>query len=225
MSTGIGTTRRSLLVAAGAGPLAGAAVAWTTRTAEAGHPSRLTPRERLQLRHLPDVPVVTHLGSTARFYRDLVKDRKVIINFGYAECDGICAPVTANLVQVQHLLGDRVGRDIFMLSVSLRPTQDTPAVMRAYAAMHRVGPGWLFLTGKPADIESLRQGLGFVYSDPVEDAVRTNHIGIIRFGDEPAMRWAACPALANPRHIVRTIGWDFGADPDGRHQRVRGAPG
>ena len=77
--------------------------------------------------------------------------------------------------------------------------------------MHGAGPGWLFLTGTPADVETLRQGLGYVYKDPVEDADRSNHIGMLRYGVEAKMRWAACPGMANAPHILKTILWDFDA--------------
>lgn len=171
---------------------------------------RLSGRERIRLHHLPNVPLVAHTGQRVRFYDDLVKDKKVIINFMYAKCEGICVPVTANLVRVQKLLGDRVGRDIFMYSITLKPAQDSADDLREYAEQHHVGPGWLFLTGTPPDIEHLRRALGFTYADPVEDADTSNHIGMVRFGVEPLTRWAACPGMANPEHIVRTILWDLG---------------
>ena len=171
---------------------------------------RLSGRERIRIHHLPNVPLVTHIGQRVRFYDDLVKDKKVVINFMYAKCEGICVPVTANLVRVQKLLGDRVGRDIFMYSITLKPAQDSADDLREYAEQHHVGPGWLFLTGTPPDIEHLRRALGFTYADPVEDADTSNHIGMVRFGVEPLTRWAACPGMANPEHIVRTILWDLG---------------
>ena len=171
---------------------------------------RLSGRERIRLHHLPNVDLVAHTGQRVRFYDDLVKDKKVIINFMYAKCEGICVPVTANLVRVQKLLGDRVGRDIFMYSITLKPAQDSADDLREYAEQHHVGPGWLFLTGAPPDIEHLRRALGFTYADPVEDADTSNHIGMVRFGVEPLTRWAACPGMANPEHIVRTILWDLG---------------
>ena len=171
---------------------------------------RLSGRERIRLHHLPHVDLVAHTGQRVRFYDDLVKDKKVIINFMYAKCEGICVPVTANLVRVQKLLGDRVGRDIFMYSITLKPAQDSADDLREYAEQHHVGPGWLFLTGAPPDIEHLRRALGFTYADPVEDADTSNHIGMVRFGVEPLTRWAACPGMANPEHIVRTILWDLG---------------
>lgn len=67
----------------------------------------------------PNVPLVTHEGKAVRFYDDLVKNKTVMINFMYARCGDICPGMTANLKLVQKELGDRVGKDIFMYSISL----------------------------------------------------------------------------------------------------------
>ena len=177
--------------------------------AQAPQPEKLSARERIQRYHLPNVELTAHTGRRVRFYDDLVKDKKVIINFMYANCEGICVPVTMNLVRVQKLLGDRIGRDIFMYSITLKPAEDSWQDLRAYAEEHGVGPGWLFLTGAPYDIDHLRRALGFAYSDPVEDADVSNHIGMLRYGVEALTRWAACPGMANPAHIARSILWDL----------------
>src|SRR5262249_6892133 len=166
---------------------------------------QIPPRELIQRRHLPDVALLTQQGKTVHFYDDLVKDKKVVINFIYTRCQGISVPVTANLVQVQKLLGDRVGRDIFFYSITLKPEEDSPEDLEEYATRHGVGPGWLFLTGKPEDIELLRQKLGFKYSDPAEDADKSNHVGMLRLGNEPYLRWAACPGMAAASWIAKSI--------------------
>src|SRR5471032_1480381 len=119
----------------------------------------------------------THEGKTVRFYDDLMKDKIVLINFMYTSCGEICPGMTQNLADVQKLLGDRVGRDIFMYSFTLRPDEDTPERLKAYAETFAVKPGWLFLTGGAADIELLRRRLGFADSDPLLDADLTQHIG------------------------------------------------
>lgn len=206
------TTRRNLLATLGAAPLFGAALAWAENSRQNGLPffrGTLTPRERIQKYGLPDVELLTHTGQTVRFYADLIKDKKVVINFIYATCNGICVPVTSRLVEVQRMLDGRVGRDIFFYSISLKPVEDTPEVLRRYAEAHHVGPGWLFLTGKPDNIEALRRGLGFVDLDPVKDADTTNHVGMVRYGIEAEMRWGSCPGLSQPEHILRSILWDL----------------
>jgi protein SCO1/2 len=166
---------------------------------------KVSPRDAIRNRHLPNVPLVTHEGKSVLFYDDLMKDKIVIINMMYAKCDGICMPITMNLVKVQKLLGNRLGRDIFMYSITLKPEQDSPKALKHYAHMHKVGPGWLFLTGVPSDVELLRRKLGFVDPDPARDKDKSNHIGNLRYGNEPQMQWAMCPARIKPASIVESI--------------------
>jgi protein SCO1/2 len=152
-----------------------------------------------------NVEVKTHDGRTLRFYDDVLKGKIVLINFFFTECDAICPLMTDNLAHVQGLLGPRVGKDIFLVSISLRPEHDTPEVLAAYARTYGAGPGWLFLTGRRDDIELLRHRLGFVDSDPVQDADLEQHIGTVRIANEPLHRWAMTPALLNPEALVRAV--------------------
>jgi protein SCO1 len=202
-----GTTRRTVLATLGLLPVAGAA--WASAGKQQRKEQRVWQdvpgRELIRRRHFPNVPLITHQGKTVHFYDDLIKDKKVVINLIYTRCQGICVPVTSNLVRVQKLLGDRVGRDIFFYSITLKPEEDSPEALDAYAAAQGVGPGWLFLTGKPEDIELLRKKLGFTYDDPVEDADKSNHVGMVRMGNEPYMRWAACPGLSAPAWLAKDI--------------------
>src|SRR5438128_8446118 len=155
-----GMTRRTWLAALGLLPAAGL-LSWAedsekSQKKETPAWQDIPPRELIRRRHLPDVELVTHRGRTVRFYDDLVKDKKVVINFVYTRCQGICVPVTANLVRVQKLLGDRVGRDIFFYSITLTPEEDTPEALENYAAPHGVAPARLSLPGKADDIAPLR---------------------------------------------------------------------
>jgi protein SCO1/2 len=201
-----GTTRRSWLRASLVAPLSGA-IAGAASPARPPERRPLDPRERIRDRYLPNVTLRTHDNRSVRFYDDLVKDRIVTINFMYAECTGICPGITMNLGRVQQLLGAVVGREVFMYSVTLQPEHDTPDVLAEYARMHGVRPGWTFLTGEPDAVEHLRQSLGFVDPDPVVDRNRDNHIGNIRYGNEPRMLWGACPGMTPPKWIAESISW------------------
>ena len=156
-------------------------------------------------RHLPNIELVTHEGRRVRFYDDLVKGKVVAINFMFATCRNACPESTQHLVEVQHALGDRMGRDVTFLSISLDAERDTPEVLRGYAEAHGVGPGWYFLTGKHDDIELLRHKLGAYELDPVIDADRTQHTGLVILGNEPAGRWKAITALGKPVRIRQAI--------------------
>ena len=79
-------------------------------------------------------------------------------------------------------------------------------MIRQYREMFHAKPGWTFLTGKPEDMEKIR-GIGFTYPDPAIDKDKTQHIGNIRYGNEPLMLWAACPGLANAKYVAESIAW------------------
>jgi protein SCO1 len=206
-------SRRKLLTVAGLASFAGVTnvagvagglLAASAAGAEVAPP---TPRERIRERYFPNVLLRTQDDKPVRFYDDLVKDKVVTINFFYASCEEICPLVTANLAKVQRLFGDRVGRDLFMNSITLRPEQDTPAALKRYAEMHQARPGWTFLTGDRADVELLRRSLGFTNPDSRVDKDITQHIGNVRYGNEPLMLWAACPGQARAEWIVESISW------------------
>ncbi len=203
-------SRRELLSLAAMAPLAGTIL--STGAAAGVHASSIDPqseaRENIRKRYFPNVTLQTQDGKNVRFYDDLVKDKIVTINFFFAHCEEVCPLVIANLVKVQQLLGDRVGRDIFMNSITLKPEEDSPAILKKYMATFNARPeGWTFLTGRPNDIEYLRKSLGFTYPEPAIDKDKTQHIGNVRYGNEPLMLWGACPGMAHAPFIAESVSW------------------
>ena len=169
-------------------------------------------RKKLQQRYFPNFELTTHEGKKVRFYDDLIKDKIVVLNFMYVKCEGVCMPVTMNLKRVQKLLGDRVGRDIFMYSITLKPQEDTPRELKRYVDMHHIKPGWTFLTGKPDEINTLRRSLGFKDAKVKLDQDLTNHTGMVKYGNEARQWWAMFPGEANAPWIVECIRWMDGPD-------------
>jgi protein SCO1/2 len=200
-------SRRSLVALLGAAPFAGALVARGETPAPKSVVTNSSARERIREQHFPNLVLTNHKGQQVRFYDDLLKDKIVLINFMYAKCEGICPGITANLAKVQKLLGSRMGKDVFMYSFTLKPEHDTPEVLKEYAEAYKVGKGWSFLTGAPADMELLRRKLGFTDPDPVIDADKSSHIGNVRYGNEALLRWGSCPGMSKPSWIAESIGW------------------
>jgi protein SCO1/2 len=204
-------SRRKMLATLAVAPLAAGVVA---RTASSNNSpdnkvskTALSSREKLRNRYFPNFELTTHEGKKVRFYDDLIKDKIVVINFMYAKCEGVCMPITMNLKRVQKLLGDRVGRDIFMYSITLKPQEDSPRVLKRYVDMHRIKPGWTFLTGKPEEIDKLRRSLGFKDAKARLDQDLTNHTGMVKYGNEARQWWAMFPGRANAPWIVESISW------------------
>jgi protein SCO1/2 len=126
----------------------------------------------------------------------------------YTSCVDACPLETANLVQLQRILGERVGKDIFFYSVSIDPERDTPEALKAYAEKFGVGPGWLFLTGKPEDISLVVRKLGLTRSADLN--ARDSHSPFLVIGNEPKGQWTKNSAVDNPRFLAAGMGTFFG---------------
>jgi protein SCO1 len=156
-------------------------------------------------RRFPNPTLVTQEGKEVRFYDDLVRGRVVMLNFAYTRCEGKCPRASAQLVQVARLLGDRFGRDVTLITLSLDPEHDTPEAMRRYVAAHGGGPGWTWVTGKKEDLEAIRRFVGFTDPDPRADADRTRHTGLVLLGNDRTGRWSSMPALVRPEVILEAV--------------------
>lgn len=154
--------------------------------------------------YFPNVPLITQDGQTVHFYDDLLKGKAVVINLIYTSCKDECPLETAKLVQVQKLLGDRVGKEVFFYSISIDPKRDTPTVLKAYAAKFHVGPGWLFLTGNKQDIDLISKKLGL--SSLTDAANPDGHQASLMLGDEATGQWMRHSAVDNPQYLAVAIG-------------------
>ena len=152
--------------------------------------------------YFPNIPLVTHEGKPVRFFDDLIKDKVVTINFIFTSCPDVCPLETATLREVQEILGDRVGRDVFMYSITIDPDRDTPEVLKKYAEKFDVGPGWLFLTGKKDDVTLLRRKLGLYSEAKGGDKLQAHSTSGI-MGNQATGRWMRMSPFENP-HITAT---------------------
>ena len=190
--------------------IAGAAAAISGMATMIAKPAGAAPEPRAQLRrtHFPNVPLVTQSGRQVRFYDDILKNRKVVINLMYTVCSNICTPVTRNLLEARRLLG-AFANDIDFCSITLTPLDDDPSALRAYMKAYGIEGRWTFLTGEPGNIELVRRGLGFTSTRAAEDADLSNHSGMLRIGNERMASWGHASALTNARAIARMIRFEL----------------
>jgi protein SCO1 len=158
--------------------------------------------------YFPNVELTTQDGKTVHFFDDLLKDKIVVIDLIYTHCVDSCPLETARLADVQRRLGDRVGKDIFFYSITIDPKRDTPKVLKAYAEKYHVGPGWLFLTGKPDDITLISKKLG-LYSDP-DPNNRDGHAPGVVIGNQKTGKWMRNSAADNAAFLTQMIGQFIG---------------
>ncbi|MBZ5531793.1 MAG: SCO family protein [Acidobacteriia bacterium] len=166
-------------------------------------PAAALDNSRWGANYFPNVELITQDGNTVHFYNDLIRGKMVVIDLIYTHCVDACPLETARLAQVQRMLGDRVGKDIFFYSITIDPKRDTPQVLKEYAEKYHAGPGWLFLTGKTADIELISKKLG-LYSNP--NSSRDGHTPAVLLGNEATGQWMRNSATDNPRFLAIMIG-------------------
>lgn len=152
--------------------------------------------------YFPNVPLTTHEGKEVRFFDDLIKDKVVAINFIYTHCPDTCPLETAQLVRVQNIMGDRVGKDVFFYSISIDPERDTPEVLKEYR--ERFGANWTFLTGKKEDIIQLRKKLG-LYISEIQDGSNNHNVNMI-IGNQKTGRWMKRSPFENTHLLADQIG-------------------
>lgn len=150
--------------------------------------------------YFPNTQLVTQDGDEVGFFDDLIAGKVVAINFIYTSCGDTCPLETAQLRRVYDILDDRMGKDIFFISISIDPQHDTPDVLKAYMQKFNIGPGWTFLTGNEAEIVQLRKKLG-LYRDE-QDADTEHNINMI-IGNQASGRWMTRSPFENP-HILAT---------------------
>jgi cytochrome oxidase Cu insertion factor (SCO1/SenC/PrrC family) len=147
---------------------------------------------------MPDIRVRDHNGKRLMFYTGLVKHRTVAINFIFTTCTTICPSLTATFRRVQQELSKRAP-DVQLVSISVDPTTDTPERLRDFAAKFEAGPGWTFVTGEKADIESLLRALGAAVANA------NDHTPMILINNDEAGYRTRTYGLSSPAELVKVI--------------------
>jgi protein SCO1 len=149
--------------------------------------------------YFSDVTLVNQNGESVRFYSDLLKGKVVVINSFFGTCQSVCPPVTQKLVQIQNALGDRFGKEVFFVSLSVDPIHDTPSRLKQYANKYHVKPGWSFLTGKKENVDWALYRVGQA------SAEKSDHSTILVVGNEPKQYWKKLFALAGTDDLVKLV--------------------
>lgn len=147
---------------------------------------------------VPDVPVLDQEGRSLRFHSDLVEGKTVAINFIFTTCTTICPPLAATFGKLRKLLGERAGRDVHLISISVDPTNDTPARLKAWSQKFGAGEGWTLVTGRKEDVVHLLKALG-AYTANVND-----HPPLVLISNAQG-GWTRAYGLAPPAKIAAAI--------------------
>jgi protein SCO1/2 len=150
-------------------------------------------------KYFTDVVLLNQNGEKMRFYSDLLQGKVVIINSFFGTCQGSCLPMNRNLEKVQQALGDHVGKDVHIISISVDPTVDTPSSLKEYAKKLHARPGWYFLTGDKQNVDFALNKLGQFVSD------KQDHLNIVIIGNERTGLWKKAFGLAQSEELVKIV--------------------
>jgi len=148
---------------------------------------------------IPDIRVVDQNGKPRHFYGDLVRGKVVVMNFVYTTCTTICPPLGATFGKLQKNLGERLGKDVFLVSVSVDPVTDTPERMRAWGAQFKARPGWTLVTGDKAELDRLLRVLG------VDAASPASHSAMVLIVNDRAPLWKRVYGLGSTAALMNNI--------------------
>ena len=161
-------------------------------------PARADARSSAQ-EYFSDVILVNQHGEKLRFYSDLLKGKVVVINSFFATCTTVCPPMNHKLTQIQEALGDKLGKDVLILSLTVDPLNDTPPRLKEYAERYHAKPGWHFLTGKKENVDWALYKLG-QYVEAKDD-----HSILFIMGNEPKEVWKKVLSTARTEELIRIL--------------------
>jgi protein SCO1 len=103
---------------------------------------------------LPEFAFVDQTG--APFTSNDVRGKVWVADFIFTRCPTICPAMTQVMAKVQHR-SRNLGSAFRLVSFSIDPANDTPAVLQAYAEKHAFSPRlWSFVTGgSPEAIQTM----------------------------------------------------------------------
>jgi len=150
-------------------------------------------------KYFSDVELINQDGQRVRFYSDVLKNKVVVINTFFTTCTNICPPMNRNFEKIQDARGDRIGKDAFLISITVDPETDTPTRLKEYARRFHARPGWMFLTGKKENVDWALYKLG----QYVE--TKNDHTSIIIIGNEPKALWKKAMGLAKAEELIAIV--------------------
>ena len=150
-------------------------------------------------KYFGDVELIDQDGRKVRFYTDVLKGKTVVVNALFTTCTNVCPPISRNFERIQEALGERLGRDVFLVSITVDPENDTPEKLKAYAEKFHARAGWSFLTGKKENIDQALYKLGHYVQD------KNSHKTIVIIGNESTGLWKKAFGLARAEDLIALV--------------------
>jgi protein SCO1/2 len=148
---------------------------------------------------IPDLVLRDQHGKQVRFYSDLIKDKVVVLSFFYTSCTYICTMQGKVFSELQSLLGERLGKSVFLISITIDPAKDNPQRLKAWAERYKVKPGWTLVTGEEAEMNKLLvQFIG-------NKAGSEMHLPSTFIANDSKGLWTSAVGVFTPEHLLKVV--------------------
>lgn len=144
---------------------------------------------------VPDVELVNQDGEKVQLKSLLESDQPVIVDFIYGTCTTICPVLSAGYVNLQRKLA-REKRQAHLVSITIDPENDTPRILKEYLNRYRALPGWDFLTGSRADIDTVMTAFNAYIPD------KMSHYPLNMIREPKTGRWIRLFGIMSSREFL-----------------------
>lgn len=160
---------------------------------------QVTAQRSLDGLSIPDVQLINQDGEPVRLYSDLARGKICVFSFIFTSCQGVCPPIGVNLGQLTQRLGDRAGREVMVISLTVDPVTDTSARLKAWSQRFYEGSGWTLLTGAKQEVDQTLKQLEVFAAD------KNDHSPFLLIGDTLHGSWQRVNGLTSAETTIEII--------------------
>jgi peroxiredoxin len=148
---------------------------------------------------IPDLVLRDQEGRKIRFYSDLIKDKVIVLSFFYTSCLYSCTTQGRVFSKLQSLLGERLGKSVFLISVTTDPAKDNPAKLKAWGSRYKMQPGWTLVTGEE---DKMNQLLVTFTGNPSGGGT---HLPATFIGNDSKGVWTSATGEFAPEQLLKVV--------------------
>lgn len=152
----------------------------------------------------PNVPVTSHEGRTYQFHSELISNKVVMVQFMSLDTQQHF-PTLQHMAQVANHLGDKLGKEVNIYSITTEPEADSVERLAEYAQEHNLPSGWLLLRPASGDSQAI--------SDRFAKHLTRHHhhsginTRMVHYGNGGVGIWGAFAVDADPGMALSRVSW------------------
>jgi len=145
---------------------------------------------------VPDLRMVRDDGKTVNLREDIDDGRPVFVNLIFTTCTTIC-PVSSQIFSMLQRKLEADSAKVHLVSVSIDPEQDTPAVLAEYAKRYEAGTEWHHYTGTAEASIEVQRAFDVYRGD------KMNHVPVTLLRAAPGKPWVRIDGFASADELLR----------------------